>query len=232
MINRISVFAAMALMLAAANASAVTVVPVANNGTLTDSTYTSTTNNDLSSNLGASGYNFSGVTGSFAGLTPGLFSSTSGAGSAKGDFYAEYLITITGSTAQSVTTSLEDLPNGPTVKGVQNLAERIYSYNPTTPGSVNGFLGDASAPNGSIQAWGTTYVSPGFALTYVSPTALTAGTYVVELRGTTAGNFAGTLSIAPVPEPETYAMLLAGLLLLGVVTYRRKDGSGDKFLAA
>jgi choice-of-anchor A domain-containing protein len=34
--------------------------------------------------------------------------------------------------------------------------------------------------------------------------------------------FAGNLPLAPVPEPETYAMLLAGLGLVGLVTRRRK----------
>jgi hypothetical protein len=32
----------------------------------------------------------------------------------------------------------------------------------------------------------------------------------------------------PVPEPETYAMMLAGLGLLGVVARRRKQGVGDR----
>jgi hypothetical protein len=31
------------------------------------------------------------------------------------------------------------------------------------------------------------------------------------------------VSMAPVPEPETYAMMLAGLGLLGVMTRRRKQ---------
>lgn len=37
-----------------------------------------------------------------------------------------------------------------------------------------------------------------------------------ELTLTSQGN------LAPVPEPETYAMMLAGLDLLGVMTRRRK----------
>ena len=41
-----------------------------------------------------------------------------------------------------------------------------------------------------------------------------------------AGNnfsFDGTVSLAPVPEPETYAMMLAGFGLLGVAARRRKQ---------
>jgi hypothetical protein len=31
-----------------------------------------------------------------------------------------------------------------------------------------------------------------------------------------------TYSVSPVPEPETYAMLLAGLALIGTIAVRRK----------
>jgi hypothetical protein len=37
---------------------------------------------------------------------------------------------------------------------------------------------------------------------------------------------------APVPEPSTYAMLLAGLGLIGFIAYRRKDDSSDMPMAA
>jgi hypothetical protein len=36
---------------------------------------------------------------------------------------------------------------------------------------------------------------------------------------------------APVPEPSTYAMLLAGLGLIGFVAYRRNDNSSDMTMA-
>jgi hypothetical protein len=52
---------------------------------------------------------------------------------------------------------------------------------------------------------------------------LTAGqTYWIDLKGNLArGSYAVTLT--PVPEPESYAMLLAGLGLMGVVARRRKS---------
>lgn len=227
MINRIAVFAAMAVLLAAANASAVTVVPVLNNGTLTGSTSTTTTENDLTLNSGTAGFNFSGSTGSFAiPAAGGSFSSPSGA-SAKGDYYADFLITITGSAAESVTTSLT---NGFGTAGVNNLSERIYGYNASS--GVNGFLGDGSPGAGIPQIWSANYPLPGVNVSIVGPASLSAGTYVIELRGTNAGSFGGTLSITPVPEPETYGMLLAGLILVGFAVSRRKNASGDKFLAA
>ena len=38
-------------------------------------------------------------------------------------------------------------------------------------------------------------------------------------------------SISPVPEPKTYAMMLAGLVLIGVIAYRRKDDCSGMLMA-
>ena len=51
-------------------------------------------------------------------------------------------------------------------------------------------------------------------------------TMYAGFTGGTGGSYAfqyiTSASIAPVPEPETYALMLAGLGLLGVVSRRRK----------
>jgi hypothetical protein len=57
---------------------------------------------------------------------------------------------------------------------------------------------------------------------------LHAGTYILELSGVTlptGGSYAGQLTLitTPVPEPETYAMFLAGLGLMGAIARRRKN---------
>jgi hypothetical protein len=41
-----------------------------------------------------------------------------------------------------------------------------------------------------------------------------------------------SLPLSPVPEPSTYAMLLAGLGLIGFVAYRRKDDDSSNMLMA
>lgn len=54
-------------------------------------------------------------------------------------------------------------------------------------------------------------------------TGLSAGpTYWFRISGTTVGADY-SLNLAPVPEPETYAMLLAGLGLMGFIARRRKS---------
>lgn len=59
----------------------------------------------------------------------------------------------------------------------------------------------------------------------IASTLLAPGNYVLEVAGTvtgdTRGNYAGTLNVSPVPEPETYGMMLAGLALVGVVARRK-----------
>lgn len=60
-------------------------------------------------------------------------------------------------------------------------------------------------------------------------TILGAGDYILYVEGDQPGVSSGyydmTVSV-PIPEPETYAMLLAGLGLLGVVARRRKQLQG------
>ena len=56
--------------------------------------------------------------------------------------------------------------------------------------------------------------------------ALASGTYTVSITGTTGlsgARYAASVSAipAPVPEPETYAMMLGGLALLGAVARRK-----------
>ena len=55
--------------------------------------------------------------------------------------------------------------------------------------------------------------------------ALPAGDYVIKVTGNANGSHGGTyglaMQLAPIPEPQTYAMLLAGLGLVGFAARRR-----------
>lgn len=109
---------------------------------------------------------------------------------------------------------------GPQAPGWYHLA--VFGLD-TTPTSGNGFTPDHYiAPNTSspftavISASGPGGASP---LTGWAPVPLVATLnedYRIRLSG---------VSVSPVPEPETYAMLLAGLALMGAVARRRRTST-------
>lgn len=195
--------AAIAITLGLAGLAAISNAAAANltvlpNGTLTASTSTHTVVNQLDISAGDAGFNFSGVTGSF---TP--------VASANNYFYAAYVIQTTTAIAQSITTTLNN------TSGVTELSERIYAFN-------GSFLGDSPAGANIIQKWSSNISLGGASISIISPVSLSAGQYVVEIRGRSVGNFGGSLAVSPVPEPAQSAMLLAGLGLLGAVAARRR----------
>jgi len=59
-----------------------------------------------------------------------------------------------------------------------------------------------------------------------SISSLTAGVHTIKVIGTSfdsAASFNGNVQITPVPEPETYALMLAGLGAVGFVARRRRS---------
>lgn len=80
-------------------------------------------------------------------------------------------------------------------------------------------------PGSSVKVLGSTF-DPVGGLWQVSGSGLTAGSYFLQVEGhvlvNTGATYSGNLSVTAVPEADTYAMLLAGLGLVGVVARRRK----------
>jgi hypothetical protein len=73
-----------------------------------------------------------------------------------------------------------------------------------------------------------TYVSTGIVdLWTMSKLTLNSGNYYLEVDGIVnsakAGSYSGNISLKAVPEADTYAMMLAGLGLVGFVARRRKQ---------
>ena len=60
----------------------------------------------------------------------------------------------------------------------------------------------------------------------LSADSLAAGSYYLQVSGSmmsnTSGSFGGSMMLNPVPEPETYGMMLAGLGVVGFLARRRK----------
>lgn len=135
-------------------------------------------------------------------------------------FWDDYTFTLTDASANSVTSSIS-LTN---LLGISDMQARLYT-------GSNHYTGPVPSPDYALlEAWGAVAdLGSGVSLTTVvlNPLVLAAGTYTLQLRGKVTGlaggSYAGILNVAPVPEPQTSVMLFSGLLLLTLMTIRRKN---------
>ncbi len=161
------------------------------------------------------------------------------AGVASADSAPEYQLPIGSSQQISVSADI-----GTPILPFQN----TFGFTVSTPSSFSGSV-ISSTLNFSflvIQAinFGGVTLNPGELTSVVSPDAhqvsfsaanLAAGDYVLTVSGTAfpatglfvssptaAGSYTIAASLAPVPEPESYAMFLAGLGVIGAVANRRR----------
>lgn len=101
------------------------------------------------------------------------------------------------------------------------------SFASLTVGGITGFSAWLNGvllvgPTSSVTAGGVTVKTQVVA----GGTVLPAGFYELKVSGTgitgSSASYGGNIVATPVPEPETYAMLLAGLGVVGFVARRRK----------
>ncbi len=201
------------LATAAANAA---IVPVANGGALILSETTtgggSTPFGDISSPASPGNFTYSN---SWISGPQTTFVGSTGSG-----FYDDFVFTIGPGQVDSITSSitLGDM------LGISGLQVRLYDYNANLQAAP--LLTDP-IPGSAFDAWSSTVTFPGGTTTVnvLPPTTLTAGTYVIEVRGTVSGvnggNYTGSLNLTPVPLPAGLPSLLGGLALLACYAWRR-----------
>jgi hypothetical protein len=82
------------------------------------------------------------------------------------------------------------------------------------------------AAGGALVTAGTMMSTGAIDVWTVSTDNLALGDYYLQVSGSlvsnTSGSFGGAVMLAPVPEPVTYGMMLAGLGILGMLSRRRK----------
>jgi hypothetical protein len=189
------------------------------NATPTVTTSANVTNNDISSNV-ASSYTYSD---SFVGLQSTISNSST---SNTYGFYDNFVFTITGSNLDSITSTI-NLSSGSSSTGLKNLDVQLFMLagNATLPAwtpanGVNDILGVTNFTL-SPSASGTVVV--------LDPTqSLTAGSYVLQIRGladgSSGGSYAGVLDVTPVPLPAGVWLMIGALGVL--VLFRRRPGAG------
>lgn len=76
-------------------------------------------------------------------------------------------------------------------------------------------LGTVTVGGTEVESWalGQTLINPGTHFLTVSGVS----------DGLKGGAFSGTINVSPIPEPETYALMLGGLGVVGFLARRRKS---------
>jgi hypothetical protein len=117
--------------------------------------------------------------------------------------------------AASVTSSYL---NTPQTKDLQITALSLYRYDPVTKavlGTAIAGINETGFGANPTDSWS------------LSGYGLTRGSYAIRVdgavRGTGGGAFGADLTISPVPEPQAWGMLLAGLGVCSTLAWRRRQ---------
>jgi hypothetical protein len=138
----------------------------------------------------------------------GFFGDVLGANNKGATFADNFTFSVTGTTGMNLDAIISSIsPAATTGLDITGLALYGTGDKLVSTGTM--------AQSGSIDVW------------TLSSTNLTAGNYYIKVSGNmvsdAAASFGGAVMMAaPVPEPETYGMMLGGLGLLGFLARRRK----------
>lgn len=110
---------------------------------------------------------------------------------------------------------------------LSSLAGLVSSISPTASSGLD-ITGFKLVNSGGLSMGGTQVHSGMIDLWTLAASHLVPDTYYFLVSGNVLGNgaasYSGNLSVAAVPEPETYAMLLAGVGVVGFLARRRRSG--------
>jgi hypothetical protein len=117
------------------------------------------------------------------------------------------------------------------VSSISRTADTGLDFSGLSLYRVGGGTGTGGTAGDTLVTNGTSLHSGEMDVWTLSSDNLTAGDYYVLVSGNlvsdTSASFGGAVMLAPVPEPETYGMMLAGLGVLGFLARRRKQAANQ-----
>jgi hypothetical protein len=152
----------------------------------------------------------------------GFFGDTFAAGNNGATFADHFTFSVTGTMPMNFDAI---------VSSISRTADTGLDFSGLSLYRVGGGTGTGGTAGDTLISSGTSLQTGSMDVWTLSSDNLQAGDYYVMVGGNlvsdTSGSFGGAVMLAPVPEPETYGMMLAGLGVLGFLARRRKQAANQ-----